>query len=678
MSNEPYPRATLFKINTYLLSVFTLLYEGLAESRADLCACRCRRKMKRKGKMLKKFDLLLYISTSVLLALFSNVTAEELEPLYELSSPSTDKRPDLVWEVHSIGNLSSAVLNLGLWGDPDEDYASMEWPSGSGSNHLYEGDAWTCCFGDITPEDSTDKWASCCERAHWELRPSEGYPMEYLFPGPLAPEQTQYGIDDWDLDRNDNPYGLRIWVENYTWDTPGYDNFMATEMVFTHHSIYGNPSVPLDAFVTGIRGDCDIATADSTECNLDDLVYYDGHSIWCNDPGATFEYVFDIGVSASEQDIYTYMQNPDNPLPSNDPDNIWYHYNYMEMDGIPDNDVDQNGVSDHFTILAKVVGTDTLYRQDPESGVILFSEGMPYLHYSHTVGDTTYLVVPRNLSYMWDSDDPNSYSDDSGEPFISPMCNGFIGWRLLDFWIVKADKSIERPIDVNGYPIPLSHTWWHWEDDPNTDLGKYDYMWGHNPAASGQYSGPSYILDWVGNPNAPEAMTPQNPGPFPFVHDSPFFLCYPVLDYRFLISFGPVDLVDGDSLHVVGGWIVGRGLDGLRMNADLLLDAYYRETIWGGVLGLETKTHTVSTDITIFPNPFRVHSSAVFTLQVPCHVILSIYDISGRLIEDVIDSNLPAGSHSYTIGENHIPSGVYFLRFQTGDELRTSRFVVLR
>ncbi len=285
--------------------------------------------------MIRKFELSLYISACVLLALFSSVTAGELQLMSEPTSPGTDVRPDVVWEVHSIGNISSAVWNIGLWGDPWGNYPSMEWPIGSGSSYLWCGDAWTCCFGDITPVDSTDKWASCCDYGNWELQPSEGYPMEYLLPGPLAPEQTQYGIDDWAKGLNDDPYGLGIWVENYTWDITGYDSFMAMEMVFTHHSDQGSPGVPLDAFVAGIRGDCDVATADVTECHLDDVVYYDGHAIWCNDPGATFEYVFDGSVNASTQDIYTYQQNPDNPLPSGDPENIWYHYNYLGADGIP-------------------------------------------------------------------------------------------------------------------------------------------------------------------------------------------------------------------------------------------------------------------------------------------------------------------------------------------------------
>lgn len=597
----------------------------------------------------------------------------------EMPSTHSDDRPLIMPAIHNLTNLYSALFNIGLWGDPYENYPSMEWPGGEGSSYLWGGDLWSSCYGNVTIADSTDKWASCCNcnGSYFELRPSEGWPLYKLAPGPVAPEQTMYGVDDWDIENNLYPYGLFVRVDNYTWNIPGYNNFMAMELVATHHSEYGKPGVPLDGLVLSIRGDCDVASADVTDHALDDLVYYDGHAIWCNDPDATFEYVFDGSVNASTQDDYTYQQNPDNPLPSDDPDNIHYYYNYLGSDGIPDNDVDQNGVSDHFTILAKVVGSDTLYWQDPESGVILFSEGLPYWHYNHTVGDTTYLVVPRNLSYMWDSDNPATGDDDSGEPGVNPICNGYLGWRLLDFWVVKADKSIERPIDVYGYPIPISHTWWNWEDDPETDSDKYDYMWGINPDYNGQYSGPAYLSDWYGNPCAPEAILPENPGPFPIVHDSPLSLSYPVFDYRFLMSLGPVNLEDGDSLHVVGGWVIGRGLDGLRVNADLLLDAYYRESIWGSGLGIEGIVPLIESGIAVSPNPLSSNGVVNFSLNESCMAVLSIYDVSGRLIDTLLNTELTGGDYSINVDAAAMNAGVYMVRLQAGENVSTGRFILL-
>jgi len=98
---------------------------------------------------------------------------------------------------------------------------------------------------------------------------------------------------------------------------------------------------------------------------------------------------------------------------------------------------------------------------------------------------------------------------------------------------------------------------------------------------SGRTSGPAYLAEWIGSETAPLAFQPSNPGPFPVVHANPFSLGYLPFDYRFLISMGPANLADGDTLHVVGGWVMGNGLEELRINADNMLDAYYRDGGWG-------------------------------------------------------------------------------------------------
>lgn len=527
----------------------------------------------------------LVLTVLAVFALSGTGLARSVQETVELRDAGTDARPQVAVLLMNLGNVWSAFFNLGLFGDFDGNYPTMEWPGGAGSSYLWAGDIWTCCYGPVTVHgDSVAAWASCAISADsYELRPSEGYPAEKLNPGPIALEETHYGYDDWEPSRNPDAYGMFCYEENYDWGTPSYNNFIATDFMIQHFSEHGNPGVPLGAFCMAIRADCDIATAAVTEIHLDDLVYYDGHAIWCNDPDASFEYEFDGGTKASEQDNYTYQQNPDNPLPADDPQNIFYYYNYIGSDDILDNDVDGNGVSDHFTIMFKTIVSsgDTVWLPENEAGLIPFDNGMPPNYWEQTVGDTVYYVVPRNMSYMWDSDSPASSSDDSGDPSVDPPTNGFIGWRLLDFYIIKANGTIERPIDVYGYPIPLSHSWWNWESDPGNDVAIYNYMWGKNPDMNGRHSAPMYLSNWVGNEFAPYAFVPENPGPFPVVYNNPIDLDYPVFDYRFLITAGPVNLEDGDSLRVAGGWIVDCGLDGLRQSADGMLDAFYRDGGWG-------------------------------------------------------------------------------------------------
>jgi len=529
----------------------------------------------------------LVLTVLAVLALAGNGFARSIRAAHPPIDEGGKARPAFTWTLHNLSNVWTAFINIGWYGDPWENYPSMEWPPGEGSDNLWLGSLWAGCYGEVTPDMEADEYISSTEYGGaFELYPSDGYPMTKVTPGAIALEQSTWAEDDWNPNENDHPMGVQIKQDAYTWGTPGFNQFFVNKLTITHHPEHGSGE-PLEGFVLSMRGDCDVATADASSANLDDLVFYDGHVIWCNDPDASFEYEFDDGTKASEADWFTYQQNPDAAY-EEPADNIYYYYNYPNVSSFPqadelvDADVDGNDVSDHFTILFKVVGGDTVYVTEPNTGLDLFADGRPEEYWNHTVGDTTYAVVPRNTSYMWDSDSPSSSGDDSGEPELEPPCNGYIGWRLLDCYIKPAGTdTLMRPVDVYGVPIPLSHSWWNWESDPGTDSEKYTYQWGANPDLSGRHSAPAYLNEWVGNENAPLAFEPENPGPWPIVHQHPTALGYPVFDYRFLLSVGPVTLNEGDSLFIQGGWIVDRGLEGLRQSADNLLDAYYRDGGWG-------------------------------------------------------------------------------------------------
>lgn len=64
-----------------------------------------------------------------------------------------------------------------------------------------------------------------------------------------------------------------------------------------------------------------------------------------------------------------------------------------------------------------------------------------------------------------------------------------------------------------------------------------------------------------------------------------------------------------------------------------------------------------------FPNPFNPKTTIRYTLPVEGRVVLSIYDIQGRLVTKLIDKVQPAGYYAWSWGEG-IASGVYFCRLE--------------
>ena len=105
-------------------------------------------------------------------------------------------------------------------------------------------------------------------------------------------------------------------------------------------------------------------------------------------------------------------------------------------------------------------------------------------------------------------------------------------------------------------------------------------------------------------------------------------------------------------------------------------------TTTGGVTWREEKTTNLpSEDFTLrqnYPNPFNPSTEIRLDLPRSTHVILSIYDVMGRLVEVLVDDELKKGRHSFIWGPSDISSGVYFYRLQIPAGSITKKLLLLR
>jgi uncharacterized protein (DUF362 family) len=76
-----------------------------------------------------------------------------------------------------------------------------------------------------------------------------------------------------------------------------------------------------------------------------------------------------------------------------------------------------------------------------------------------------------------------------------------------------------------------------------------------------------------------------------------------------------------------------------------------------------------------FPNPFNPSTMIVFYMSKPEHVILKIYNITGREIETIIDGEVPAGEHKMQWSAQGLASGVYLCRMQTKNYSETIKMI---
>ena len=75
------------------------------------------------------------------------------------------------------------------------------------------------------------------------------------------------------------------------------------------------------------------------------------------------------------------------------------------------------------------------------------------------------------------------------------------------------------------------------------------------------------------------------------------------------------------------------------------------------------------------PNPAAGLMKLEFSIPEPCVVQLCIFDISGRLIGNPVNSEFPAGQQEVQL--NDLRPGIYFVRMKAGEFTATRRFVVI-
>jgi len=232
--------------------------------------------------------------------------------------------------------------------------------------------------------------------------------------------------------------------------------------------------------------------------------------------------------------------------------------------------------------------------------------GAPQSRYSDDMAD---FDLSRNLIYMYDSDDPNTTPDDTGEPDStgSLQSGGYIGIALLD------------------------------SDVENMNLSWTDYSFLiTNEALTYQY------LQAPFDTNATEVSG----------------------DYAALISVGPMNISSQDSVHVAVGYAIGAGLDELLKNVDNMKQLY-------NSIQIDVADDSYYNMPEIFscaqnyPNPFNAATTIRYQLPYDCHVTIRIYNINGHTVTTLVDEEQRFGNHQITWNAVDKSSGLYFYHLNT-------------
>ncbi len=79
-----------------------------------------------------------------------------------------------------------------------------------------------------------------------------------------------------------------------------------------------------------------------------------------------------------------------------------------------------------------------------------------------------------------------------------------------------------------------------------------------------------------------------------------------------------------------------------------------------------------------YPNPFNGITKIGFDLAKSDAVKIAIYDLSGRMVQTVLEGNMQAGHHNLALNAEALATGMYILRLSTPTEALTQKLVLVK
>jgi flagellar hook assembly protein FlgD len=79
-----------------------------------------------------------------------------------------------------------------------------------------------------------------------------------------------------------------------------------------------------------------------------------------------------------------------------------------------------------------------------------------------------------------------------------------------------------------------------------------------------------------------------------------------------------------------------------------------------------------------YPNPFNPQTTIQYQLKSAGNVKLEVYDLTGKLVQTIVDEYKQAGNYTIIWDARNVSSGIYLYRLQTKEFVSTKKCIKLK
>ena len=98
--------------------------------------------------------------------------------------------------------------------------------------------------------------------------------------------------------------------------------------------------------------------------------------------------------------------------------------------------------------------------------------------------------------------------------------------------------------------------------------------------------------------------------------------------------------------------------------------------IRGNTTGIAEDELSNTLSFNVYPNPVEQSTVAYFNLLNKQQVQLAVYDMLGRKVADVVDSELSAGEHNFSVSQSNLLAGMYYATLTIDKQRFTKKLIV--